>query len=116
MTLIVKTLILSLILLSAVNLAYARTKEKCINIIESNLNKVVTNIVEIKEYDDKIIVISERDNKKYRLSILKNATEFSKQIKVGGRISIQCKEGIRYIYVARMEERGIMVKIFNICD
>jgi len=87
------------------------------SIIETNLNKVVTNIIKITKYDDRITVLSERDNKKYRLTIsINNSTEFSKQIEVGARISIQTKEGIKYIYVARKDEVGIRVKIFNICN
>lgn len=116
MTFIMKTIILSLILFLIVNLANAQTKEDCIRILETNLNKEVTSIVKITKYDDKISVLSERDKKKYRLSIsLNNSSEFSEQIKVGARISIRPKEGIRYIYIAREEETGIRVKLFKIC-
>ena len=112
-----KAMMLILILFSVVNFSNAQINEECINIIETNLNKKVTNIVKITKYNDKIIVLSERDNYKYRLSIgLNNSTEFSEQINIGARISIQPKEGIRYIYVARKEETGIRVKLFKTCN
>jgi hypothetical protein len=112
-----KTIILSLILFSVVNLANSQTKEECINIIETNLCEVVTNVVKITKLDDKIVVLSERDNSEYNLSInLNNSIEFSKQIEVGARISIQTKEGIKYIYVARKEESRILTNLFKICN
>lgn len=112
-----KIIVLCLILFSVVNLANSQTNEECIDIIETNLCEVVTNVVKVTKIDDKIVVLSERDNRKYRLSIrLNNSIEFNKQIKVGARISIQTKEGIKYIYVARKEEVRIWTKLFKICN
>ena len=109
-------ILLSLIFFSFVNLANAQSKEGCIKIIETNLSKEVTSIVKITKYDDKITILSEREKKIYELSIsLNNSPEISDQIKVGDRISIQTKEGNKYLYVARKEETGIRVHLFKIC-
>lgn len=109
-----KRMVFMLIMLSVVNFANAQ-KEDCISIIETNLNEVITNIVNIMKDDNKIIVLSEKDDKKYKSIILNNSTEFKKQIEVGDRISIRTIEGIKYICVAKEEKNGIIVKRFTIC-
>ena len=111
-----KKILLTLILLSSMAISKAQTNGECITIISSNLSEDYTTVVEVTKYDDKIVVLSERDGKSYNLSIsLDNATEFYNEAVAGRRVFYQTKDGIKYISIERFEDQILTVWRFKIC-
>lgn len=111
-----KKILLTLFLLSSMAVSKAQTNGECITIISSNISEDYTTVVEVTKYDDKIVVLSERDEKSYNLSIsLDNTTEFYNETVVGTRIFYQVKDGIEYIRVERLEDQILSVRRYKIC-
>lgn len=111
-----KKILLTLILLSSLAISKAQTNGECITIISSNISEDYTTVVEITKFDDKIVVLSERDGKAYNLAVsIDNTTEFYNETVVGTRIFYQVKDGIKYIRVERLEDQILSVRRYKIC-
>lgn len=111
-----KVLFLFLFFVFTINFSFAQESKDCIIIIETNLTKQPATVKEIKKHEDKITILSSKDDKEYHLTISSTNTEqLLEYIDISARVSIRPKDDVMYIWIAKKEKEAITVKLFKIC-